>query len=210
MANRIYEAGGGKAASPSQCRMSVLPSHGSPALQQVGATTPICTRPRVLARVVRRFSVLRALYGEDEVCRFRYAGEVRPAPERSAAFQSAQVAWNRRLISACLAILAILAILAKVPLCWGVRIFPVGWQKIPCSVAGILVEHGGQFGQRIARRGSRPGPLPDLSERDTSSISMMRIGKRRRRRFRRVICRAPTAPRSRPSSNSCQHPRRLR
>src|SRR4029077_17246646 len=106
VANRIYKTAGWKAASPSQCGMSVLPSDGSPTLQQGGATTPICTRPRVLARAVRRLSVLHALYGEDKVCRFRYAGEIQPAPERSAAFQSAQVAWDGRLISACLAILA--------------------------------------------------------------------------------------------------------
>jgi hypothetical protein len=84
-----------------------LPSHGSPALQQGRATTHVCARSRVLACAVRRLSLLRALYGEDEVPRVGHGGEVRPPPERSATFQSTQVAWDGRLISACLAILPV-------------------------------------------------------------------------------------------------------
>ena len=123
MANRIYKTAGGKAASPSQCGMSVLSSHGSPALQQGGATTHVCARSRVLACAVRRLSLPRALYGEDEVPRLGHAGEIRPAAERRAAFQSAQVARDGKLINACL------AILAKSSTLFGVSIFrtPVTW-----------------------------------------------------------------------------------
>jgi len=104
MANRIYKTAGGKAASPSQCGMSVLPSHGSPALQQGRATTHVCARSRLLACAVRRLSLPRALHRADEVHRVGHAGEIRPPPERSATFQSAQVAWDGRLIYDCLAI----------------------------------------------------------------------------------------------------------
>ena len=84
--------------------MSHLPSHGSPALQQGRATTHVCARARVLVGAVRRLSLLRTLYGEDEVYRVGDAGEIRTPPERNTTFQSTQVAWDGRLINAFLAI----------------------------------------------------------------------------------------------------------
>src|SRR5689334_20357845 len=84
--------------------MSHLPSHGSPALQQGRATTHVCARARVLVGAVRRLSLLRTLYGEDEVYRVGDAGEIRTPPERNTTVQSTQVAWDGRLINAFLAI----------------------------------------------------------------------------------------------------------
>ena len=78
MAYRTYKAVGGKATSPSQCGMSDLRSHGSPALQQGRATTHVCARARVLARSVRRLALSCALPGEGKVHRVRYAREIRP------------------------------------------------------------------------------------------------------------------------------------
>src|SRR6266576_6861149 len=86
---------------------------GGRRLHPLNAECPICHRmvrlhynkagrrhmfahARVLARALRRLSLLRALYGEVEVHRVGHAGEVRPPPERSATFQSAQVAWDGR------------------------------------------------------------------------------------------------------------------
>jgi len=94
---------------------------GGKRLHPLNAECPICHRmvrlhynkagrrhmfahARVLVGAVRRLSLLRTLYGEDEVYRVGDAGEIRTPPERNTTFQSTQVAWDGRLINAFLAI----------------------------------------------------------------------------------------------------------